>query len=165
MSAKIVFSNESNPNKSSINEIVDSLKNGRLAIFPTETVYGIGVDAFNETAISKLYEKKQRPFDKPLLMHINGIEMAETVAILDDRARELIKKFTPGPLTLVVKKKETVPAIAVSNGETVGLRFPSNNNFIEISKAFNRPIAATSAKKRILFILYLPFSYQRNPRS
>ena len=111
----------------------DLLISGQLVGFPTETVYGIGVDAFNESAIKALYEKKQRPYDKPLLMHINGIEMAESVAILDDRARELIRRFTPGPLTLVVRKKESVPSIAVSNGETVGLRFPSNNNFLEIS--------------------------------
>ncbi len=145
MSAKILFSNESSVDKKAIEEIVNMLKKGGLAVFPTETVYGIGVDAFNESAIKALYEKKQRPYDKPLLMHINGIEMAERVAILDDSARELIKRFTPGPLTLVVKRKSDVPSIAVSGGDTVGLRFPSNNNFIEISKAFNCPIAATSA--------------------
>ena len=145
MSAKILFSNESNVDKNAISEIAKALKEGSLAVFPTETVYGIGVDAFNEKAIKALYDKKQRPYDKPLLMHINGIEMAESVAVLDDRARELIKRFTPGPLTLVVKRKSTVPSIAVSGGETVGLRFPSNNNFTEISKAFNGPIAATSA--------------------
>ena len=145
MSAKILFSNERQTDKNSISEIAKALKDGGLAVFPTETVYGIGVDAFNESAIKALYEKKQRPYDKPLLMHINGIEMAESVAILDDRARELIRRFTPGPRTLVVRKKESVPSIAVSNGETVGLRFPSNNNFLEISKAFGGPIAATSA--------------------
>lgn len=145
MSARILFSNESKPEKEAINEIASVLNNGGLAVFPTETVYGIGVDAFNEEAVKALYEKKQRPYDKPLLMHIYGIEMAESVAILDDRSRELIRRFTPGPLTLVVKKKSQVPSVAVSGGETVGLRFPSNNNFIEISKAFNRPIAATSA--------------------
>ena len=145
MSAKILISSENDPNQSAINDIADIIKQGGLAVFPTETVYGIGVDAFNESAIRMLYEKKQRPYDKPLLMHINGIEMAERVAILDDRARELIRRFTPGPLTLVVRKRESVPAVAVSNGETVGLRFPSNKNFIEISKAFGGPIAATSA--------------------
>lgn len=145
MSAKILFSSESQVDNEAINEIAKALSSGGLAVFPTETVYGIGVDAFNETAIKNLYEKKQRPFDKPLLMHINGIEMAESVAILDERARELIRRFTPGPLTLVVKRKSTVPSVAVSGGETVGLRFPSNNNFIALSKAFGRPIAATSA--------------------
>ncbi len=144
MSAKIIKTDE-NSIDCAVLRGAEVLSNGGLLIFPTETVYGIGVDAFNEEAINMLYQKKQRPLDKPLLMHINGIEMAESVAVLDDKARELIKKYTPGPLTLVVKKREGVPAIAVSNGETVGLRFPSNEYFIRLVKQFGRPIAATSA--------------------
>ncbi len=145
MSAKIFHTNEISPDLSAINACAESLKSGGLAVFPTETVYGIGVDAFNMQALKALYEKKQRPLDKPLLMHISGIEMAEKIAILNDNARELIKRFTPGPLTLVVKKKPCVPSVAVSGGETVGLRFPSNKIFLELSKAFGNPIAATSA--------------------
>lgn len=145
MSAKIYRTNDINPDINAVNACVQALKNGGLAVFPTETVYGIGADAFNESAVRSLYEKKQRPYDKPLLMHISGIEMAESVGVLDDKLRELIRRFTPGPLTLVVKKKQSVPSVAVSGGETVGLRFPSNRLFIEISKAFGAPIAATSA--------------------
>ncbi len=145
MSALFYTVAEQNIDTSIIKKTAEVLKNGGLAVFPTETVYGIGADASNEQAIRTLYEKKRRPLDKPLLMHISGIEMAEEVAFLDDNARELIKRYSPGPLTLVVKKKPSVPSIAVSNGETVGLRFPSNKIFLEISKAFGRPIAATSA--------------------
>jgi L-threonylcarbamoyladenylate synthase len=71
--------------------------------------------------------------------------MAESIAVLDDKTRELIKRHAPGPLTLVVKRKDCLPEIAVSGGETVGLRFPSNKEFIELSKSFGLPIAATSA--------------------
>lgn len=145
MSALFFRVDEENTDISIIEKTAEVLENGGLAVFPTETVYGIGVDAFNEAAIRALYEKKQRPFDKPLLMHISGTEMAEEVAYLDENARELIKRYSPGPLTLVVKRKPSVPSVAVSNGETVGLRFPSNKTFIEISKAFGKPIAATSA--------------------
>ncbi len=145
MSALFYTVTEQNIDISIIKKTVEVLKNGGLAVFPTETVYGIGVDAFNKQAIMALYEKKQRPLDKPLLMHVSGIEMAEEVAFLDENARELIKRYSPGPLTLVVKKKPSVPSIAVSNGETVGLRFPSNKIFLKISKAFGNPIAATSA--------------------
>ena len=144
MNARILKTDE-NSIETAINCGVEVLKEGKLLIFPTETVYGIGVDAFNEEAVSSLYEKKQRPLDKPLLMHINGIEMAESVAVLDEKARELIKKYTPGPLTLVVKRREAVPSIAVANGDTVGLRFPSNEYFISLVNRFGRPIAATSA--------------------
>ncbi len=128
-----------------INSCAEILENGGLVVFPTETVYGIGVDGLNPKAIEALYKRKQRTFDKPLLMHISGIEMAEKIAELDDKARALIKKFTPGPLTLVVKRKSCVPDIAVSGGDTVGLRFPSNQEFLMLSKEFGRPIAATSA--------------------
>jgi len=128
-----------------ISACAGSLKNGGIVVFPTETVYGIGVDAFNAQAVEELYKRKQRPFDKPLLMHIAGIEMAEEIAVLDDNAKKLINKFTPGPLTLVVKRKNCLPSVAVSNGDTVGLRFPSNEAFLKLSKAFGRPIAATSA--------------------
>lgn len=145
MSALFFRVDEENTDISIIEKTAEVLENGGLAVFPTETVYGIGVDAFNEAAIRTLYEKKQRPFDKPLLMHISGTEMAEEVAYLDENAREFIKRYSPGPLTLVVKRKPSVPSVAVSNGETVGLRFPSNKTFIEISKAFGKPIAATSA--------------------
>lgn len=131
--------------ETAVNACVEALRNGGLAVFPTETVYGIGADAFNEKAIESLYAKKQRPLDKPLLMHISSLEMAEEIAILDDVSRELIRRFTPGPLTLVVKRKKVLPSVAVSGGDTVGLRFPSNQVFLEISKTFGNPIAATSA--------------------
>ena len=144
MSAKVYHIDENNI-INAINECVDVLLRGGLAVFPTETVYGIGVDAFNEQAIKDLYTKKQRPLDKPLLMHISGIEMAEDIAVLDDKARELIKRFTPGPLTLVVKAKDILPKVALSGGDTVGLRFPSDKTFLSISKKFGKPIAATSA--------------------
>ncbi len=144
MGAKIYHIDKSN-RKNAVDACVQTLKDGGLAVFPTETVYGIGVNAFDEEAIKTLYEKKQRPLDKPLLMHVSGIEMAEQVAFLDDKARELIRLFTPGPLTLVVKSRPEVPSVALSGGQTVGLRFPSDDIFLDISRAFGAPIAATSA--------------------
>ncbi len=143
--AEIFKTDPKNPSNEIISKCAETLKNGGLAIFPTETVYGIGVDALNENAINLLYKKKQRPLDKPLLMHISGIEMADAIAVLDDSARELIKRYTPGPLTLVVKRKPCLHPISVANGDTVGLRFPSNKIFLELSRAFGGPIAATSA--------------------
>lgn len=145
MSARVYRVDESAPDKNSIIDAVNALKAGKLVVFPTETVYGIGADAFDESAVNSLYEKKQRSYDKPLLMHISSLEMAQSIAFLDESAIELIRRFTPGPLTLVVKRRDSLPSVAVSGGDTVGLRFPSNNVFLEISKAFGAPIAATSA--------------------
>ncbi len=141
----VINSKNSVLNQDDLDTCVNALKEGKLVVFPTETVYGIGVNAFDERAINELYTKKQRQFDKPLLMHISSLEMAEQIAVLDAKSRELITRFSPGPLTLVVKRKDILPAVAVSGGETVGLRFPSNPVFLQISKAFGAPIAATSA--------------------
>ena len=134
-----------NPDRGVIEKCAEVIKNGGVAVFPTETVYGVGVNAFDENAVKRLYALKRRPFDKPLLMHIHGLGIAEELGVLDERARELIRRYTPGPLTLVVPKRECVPACAVSGGDTVGLRFPSNGIFIAVAKAAGVPIAATSA--------------------
>ncbi|MBR0230635.1 MAG: threonylcarbamoyl-AMP synthase [Clostridia bacterium] len=141
----ICKTDDKNPNKEIILACAEVIKNGGIAIFPTETVYGIGVNAFDESAVRRLYALKKRPADKPLLMHIRGREAAEQLGYLGCRARKLIELYTPGPLTLVVKKRPRVPACAVSGGETVGLRFPSNGIFTELAKAAGVPIAATSA--------------------
>ncbi len=145
MSAKIFTTTNEAPEREAVLACTNVLRNGGLAVFPTETVYGIGANAFDESAVSALYAKKQRPLDKALLMHVSSLEMAESIAVLDNTARELIKRFTPGPLTLVVERKLNVPGIAVAGGNTVGLRFPSNGFFLALSKEFGAPIAATSA--------------------
>ena len=123
----------------------EALKEGGLVVFPTETVYGIGCDAMNENAVKALYERKQRPKDKPLLMHLHDRKQAEKLAELDERALRLIETFCPGPLSLVVPKKETVPDLVTGGQPTVGLRFPSHPFFREMAAAFFGYIAATSA--------------------
>lgn len=133
------------PDENVISACSELLSNGKLIVFPTETVYGIGADAFDEEAVNRIYEVKQRPKDKPLLCHIYGLGQAEKLGILDEKARRLISLYTPGPLTLVVRKKASLPSSVVAGGDTVGLRFPSNGIFIELAKRFGRAIAATSA--------------------
>ena len=146
MKNNIIFRTENgNPDKEIIKKCADVIKNGGIAIFPTETVYGIGVNAFDESAVRRLYAAKKRPAEKPLLMHICGVESARQLGELDEKAEKLIRLYTPGPLTLVVRRRKTVPDVAVSGGETVGLRFPSNGIFTALAKESGVPIAATSA--------------------
>ena len=121
------------------------LREGGLVVFPTETVYGIGCNALDAEAVKKLYLAKQRPLDKPLLLHLHDIAQAESYAFLDDRASLLLSAFTPGPLSVIAKKRETVPYEVTAGGETVGLRFPSNRLFLDLAKKAGVPIAATSA--------------------
>ena len=137
--------NGQSPDKKIIKKCADIILSGGIVIFPTETVYGIGVNGYDEKAIKRLYEAKKRPFDKPLAMHISDAETAKKLGRLDQRASEFISRFMPAPVMLIVARNECVPDIAVSGGDTVGLRFPSNRIFIELSKAAGVPIAATSA--------------------
>lgn len=121
------------------------LKNGGIAVFPTETVYGVGGNVFDTKVIERLYEAKCRPREKALLCHLVSVSQAEEIGYLDDTARALIKAFTPGPLTVIVKKKPCVGDNVTSGMDTVGLRFPSNKVFLELGNKCGFPIAATSA--------------------
>ena len=131
--------------KAAIEHAVRVFREGGLVIFPTETVYGIGCDALNADAVEALYRAKKRPHDKPLLLHLYAGEQAERAAVLDDKARNLLSAFTPGPFSLIVPKKDLIPAVVTSGGSTVGLRFPSEELFLELAEAFGGIIAATSA--------------------
>jgi len=136
---------ESNPDIGIIKKCAELIKNGGVAAFPTETVYGVGANAFDEKAVAEIYYAKERPAQKPLSCHIASLKIAEEIAYLTDEARKLIEAFTPGPLTVIVKKKPCVPDIVTAGNDTVGLRFPSNNIFVLLAKEAGCPIAATSA--------------------
>ena len=136
---------ESAPDAESIGICADILKDGGIAVFPTETVYGVGADVFNEKAVERLYTAKCRPKEKALLCHLYSVEQAGEIGYLDDTAKALIKAFTPGPLTVIVKKKPRIGDNVTSGMDTVGLRFPSNNVFLSLAKQCGFPIAATSA--------------------
>lgn len=123
----------------------ECLRNGGLVVFPTETVYGIGCNAMDPHAVKRLYQAKNRPAEKPLLLHLCDMEQAEQLSVLDARARRLLRTFTPGPLSVVLPKRPCVPYEVTSGGETVGLRFPSHPLFLALAKEAGVPIAATSA--------------------
>lgn len=128
-----------------IRHAAECLRNGGLVVFPTETVYGIGCNAMDPQAVKRLYEAKNRPAEKPLLLHLHSVEQAEQLAVLNDRARRLLRAFTPGPLSVVLPKRTCVSYEVTGGGETVGLRFPSHPLFLALAKEAGVPIAATSA--------------------
>ena len=122
------------------------IKNGGLVIFPTETVYGIGTNALNSKAVKKLYEEKKRPYEKPISLLVNSIEMIENIARdITELEYELIKKFFPGPLTIILKKKENISNIVTANKETVGVRMPQNDIALKLIEYAGVPIATPSA--------------------
>ena len=104
----------------------DVILNGGLVVFPTETVYGLGADATNEEAVKKIYNAKGRPSDNPLIIHISTPSGAEKYAFTNDVFYKLADKFMPGPLTVVLNAKESVPKTTRGGLDTVAIRCPEN---------------------------------------
>ncbi|HOP85329.1 MAG TPA: L-threonylcarbamoyladenylate synthase [Syntrophorhabdaceae bacterium] len=131
---------------SSVQRAVYLLKSGELVAFPTETVYGLGADAFNPYAVAKIFETKGRPRFDPLIVHIDTKEWLDKIAVeIPDKAKKLIEKFWPGPMTLILKKSNIIPDIVTSGLPTVGIRMPSHPVAKNLIKELRRPIAAPSA--------------------
>lgn len=121
------------------------IQRGEIVAFPTETVYGLGADAFNVDACQKIYSAKLRPADKPLTLHVATFEMIEQIAEISTAAEKLIEKFLPGALTLILPKKNIVPDSVTCNSKNVGVRFPNNTVAQDFIKLAGVPIAAPSA--------------------
>ena len=132
----------------SIKEAGRLLKDGQLVAFPTETVYGLGADALNPLAVKRVYEAKSRPLDHPLIIHIGFESLLDEFAIHIPRvARDLVARFWPGPLTLVLEASDKVPRIVTGGQDTVAIRFPSHPVAIDLLKEFGGGIVGPSANK------------------
>lgn len=137
---------KNNINIEDLKEIKNAFENGKLVIFPTETVYGIGANAFDEKAVDSIFTAKGRANDNPLIVHIASKNMLKTlVQKPNDIEQKLIDAFMPGPFTLILKKKNTIPNNVTCNLDTVGIRFPENEIARRIIEYTNLPIAAPSA--------------------
>ncbi len=121
------------------------IREGGLVAFPTETVYGLGADALNSRAVRKIFEAKGRPADNPLIVHVSDFEVIEELAFVTETARKLMKKFFPGPLTLVLKKKDVVPDITTGGLDTVAIRMPDHQIALKLIELTETPVAAPSA--------------------
>jgi L-threonylcarbamoyladenylate synthase len=127
-----------------MDHIVSELNSGKLVVYPTETLYGLGADPFNEAAVKRVFMAKKRPFDMPLTIAVSNIRMLEELAVLDERGRRLAEKLLPGPLTLLLRKKSIVPDIVSSASQEVGIRIPDHPIALMIIEEFG-PIISTSA--------------------
>ncbi|MGQ9819324.1 MAG: L-threonylcarbamoyladenylate synthase [Candidatus Kapaibacteriales bacterium] len=129
-----------------VEEAADLLKQGKIIIFPTDTVYGIGGDILNESAVQKIFLVKGRDFRKPLATHVANWEQIEMVAETDNPYfYKLFDVFLPGPLAVILPKKSLVPNLVTSGLSTVSIRFPNCFEAIELARLLGRPLAATSA--------------------
>jgi L-threonylcarbamoyladenylate synthase len=128
------------------NEAAAFINQGGVVAFPTETVYGLGANAFDAAAVQRIFDAKQRPPDNPLIVHVAAVDrINELASDITRHARLFIKNFFPGPLTVVLKKSERVPLIVTAGLDTVGLRMPRLELANEFLKACSCPVAAPSA--------------------
>ena len=136
------------PNPKNILAAADTLKNGKLVVFPTETVYGLGADACDEIAVKKIYHAKNRPAHNPLIVHVQSLDVAKSIASFSKIETRLAQEFWPGPLTLILKKTTSSISDEVTAGlPTVAVRVPNNSIALSLLRAFGGPIAAPSANR------------------
>ena len=127
-------------------DIIKTLKDGKLVIMPTDTIYGIIGDATNEDVINKVYEVKERPHDKPLLILVSNFSMLhELVTEIPKETEKIINKFWPGPLTILFKKSSKVSDALTANSALVAIRMPKDKRLLNIMNHLNRPLISTSA--------------------
>ncbi len=127
-------------------EAAEFIKHGGIVAFPTETVYGLGANVFDEAAIGRIFSAKRRPADNPLIVHITDVEQIKLLAVeVTEAAEKFIAAFFPGPLTVVLRKSEKVPFIATAGLDTVGVRMPRSDLAHRFIEACGTPIVAPSA--------------------
>lgn len=129
-----------------IEKAILELNNDGLVAIPTETVYGLAANAFSEKAVKKIFELKNRPYNNPLIVHLHSTDDLEKIAKeIPESAYRLAHHFWPGPLTLVLKKKDIIPDLVSSGLETVAVRVPNHPLTLELLKKISFPLAAPSA--------------------
>jgi L-threonylcarbamoyladenylate synthase len=134
------------PNLEKVRTAANIIKQGGLVAFPTETVYGLGADALNSTAVLSLFEAKKRPLDNPPIVHVENIRDVYTLAAqVPPKAERLMREFWPGPLTLIFKRSQTVPEVTVAGLGTIAVRMPKHNVALALIRESRCPIAAPSA--------------------
>lgn len=129
-----------------LEEAAQAIKAGKLVVFPTETVYGIGANGLDETAVKKIYEAKGRSMDNPSILHIANFDMLDTIVQdISDVEQKLMDAFFPGPFTLILNRKPIVPNYVTANLDTVAVRMPSNVIAKQLIEMAGVPIVAPSA--------------------
>jgi L-threonylcarbamoyladenylate synthase len=132
----------------SVSQAAAKIRAGGVVAFPTETVYGLGANALDASAVGKIYELKGRPATSPLIVHVDSVAMAKDVAAeWPPLAEQLAERWWPGPLTLVLPKKPAIPDIVTAGLSTVGIRMPAHPIALQLIREAGVPIAAPSANK------------------
>jgi len=132
------------PNEAVLREVADMIKEGKLIAYPTETVYGLGTNALDENAVKRLLEVKGRP-RKPISVVVSDLDHVERIAEPNEVAMKLMEKFFPGPITVIVKKKDTIPSIVTAGTDKIGIRMPDYKIPLKLAEFSGVPVTSTSA--------------------
>ena len=144
----IIKINTIKPQKRLIEIAATAIKRGGTVIFPTETVYGLGANAYNAEAVLKVFKAKGRPADNPLIVHIADFSQLYDVAVdVPEAIKSKLHTVWPGPITFVLKKKEDIPYEVTGGLDTVAVRMPAHPIALSLIKASGVPIAAPSANR------------------
>lgn len=128
-----------------VERAVSILRHDGIIIYPTDTIYGLGGDAFSEEAILKVYEAKKRPLSNPISIAVCTIDMVHGVAKVDAYASRFIDHFLPGPVTVILPARNSVPEILTGGTGLIGIRYPAHPLALELIALIDTPITATSA--------------------
>lgn len=146
MKTKLVKMNQISQSREDLKEAAELIREGQIVAFPTETVYGLGGSGLMEDAIHRIYEAKGRPSDNPLILHVCDIAMAESlVKEIPENARKAMEYFWPGPLTVILPKKDIVPLCVTGGLDSVAIRMPDHKAALQLIQEAGVPIAAPSA--------------------
>ncbi len=128
-----------------VEEVLQVLRSGGVILYPTDTLYGLGADAFSDFAIDKVYAIKARERGKPVYAVVENITVAETYGEVTETARTLAEKFLPGPLALVLQKKQGIEGGIARGMDTLGIRIPNHAFCLALAQKFGKPYTTTSA--------------------
>ena len=140
---KLIKINPQKPEKDKIELALNILREGGVVVYPTDTLYGIGVNIFNEDAVERVFSIKKRSRSKPISVCLSRIEDISKVAYMDSETEKIARKLLPGPFTLILNKKEGISSTLTAGETKIGVRIPDSKVSMEISREF--PVTATSA--------------------
>lgn len=142
----ILKTDQNNPDPDEINIGARIIRTGGIVVFPTETVYGMGADAYSEEACIKIFRAKERPVDNPLIVHVSSVEMVSSFTSgLSEELKEKLSRVWPGPVTVLLPRNEKIPDVVTGGSSLVAVRMPSNRLALSLIESAGVPIAAPSA--------------------
>jgi len=142
---RVLIVDSKNPSFEVVSDAVEAFKNGKVIVYPTDTVYGVGVNALDPHAVFKIFKIKERPLNKALPVAVSGLRMVKRLAIITEKAEKLMKTFWPGALTIILRRRSEIPDVVTGGKIGIGLRVPNHIVPLSIIKTLKQPIIATSA--------------------